>query len=80
MVDHRFFDLPNLVPAANAMVSRVKPKFDVSKSEGSVGVIESGNVEMNLQKPVRLRTKKKSGKVKRKKSKNTHKTKDKKQR
>ena len=80
MKNHGFFDIPNLIPATNAMVSRAKPKFGVSQDDSSVGVINSGNVEMDLQPPVqtvRLRKKRKSKKVKRK-LKNKGKSKDKK--
>lgn len=77
MEKHGFFDIPNLIPTTNALVSKVKPKFGVSSEDTQVGVVESGNVEMDLQKPVRLRKKRKSKKVKRK-LKNKGKAKDKK--
>ena len=70
----------NMIAKANANVHSVMPMINPNNYHNSVGVIESGNVSIDLMKPMpaERKKKKKSGKVKRKKSKNTSKTKDKK--
>lgn len=69
----------NMIEKANANVYNVMPKINPDNYHNSVGVIESGNVSIDLMKPmpVEREKKKKKSKVKRKKSKNTSKTKDK---
>jgi hypothetical protein len=69
----------NMIAKANANVYSVMPKINPDNYHNSVGVIESGNVSMDLMKPTTAERKKKrkNSKVKRKKSKNTRKTKDK---
>jgi len=68
----------NMVAKANANVYSVMPKINPDNYHNSVGVIESGNVSIDLMKPITSERKKKrkSSKAKRKKSKNTHKIKD----
>jgi hypothetical protein len=69
----------NMITKANANVYSVMPKINPDNYHNSVGVIESGNVSMDLMKPMpaERKKKKKGSKTKRKKSKNTSKTKDK---
>jgi hypothetical protein len=75
------FNLTNpegTIAAANANVHRVMPKIDTVAIHNPVGVLETGNVSMDLMIPVRLalpRKKKKSRKNA--KRKNTHTTKGK---
>lgn len=72
---HGFFDIPNLLPAVDNLVGRVKPKLN-EESPDSVGFISSGDVAIDLE-PIQQRKEKKSHAVKRK-GKNTHTTKRKK--
>jgi len=72
-----------MITAANENVYRVMPKVNMDDYHNSLGVLETGNVTMDLPQPVQLKVRKKkthSSKIKRKKSKNTHKVKDKKER
>lgn len=71
----------NMIAKANANVYNIMPKINPDNYHNSVGVIESGNVSIDLMKPIPVERKKKKNKnkTKRKKTKNTRKTKDKKQ-
>lgn len=67
-----------MMEKAHANLYSVTPNIDTTSYHNSLGVIETGNVSMDLPKatPVSARKKKKhSSKIKRKKSKNTRKTK-----
>lgn len=76
-ISYNISNPPDMIAKANANVYSVMPKINPDNYHNSVGVIESGNVSIDLMKPVGRKKKKKSSKVKRKKSKNTSKTKDK---
>jgi len=70
----------NMIAKANANVYSIMPKINTASYHNSLGVVETGNVSMDLPKAessTPRKKKKNSGKVKRKKSKNTHKIKDK---
>lgn len=71
----------NMIKKANENVYSVMPKMNPDNYHNSVGTIESGNVSIDLMKPVPVerKKKKKSSKAKRKKTKNTRKTKSNKQ-
>ena len=72
-----------MITAANDNVYRVMPKVDMDNYHNSLGVLETGNVSMDLPQPVQLKVRKKkktTSKTKRKKTKNTHKAKHKKER
>ena len=72
-----------MITAANENVHRVMPKVNMDNYHNSLGVLETGDVAMDLPQPVQLKVRKKKktiSKTKRKKSKNTHKLKGKKER
>jgi hypothetical protein len=71
---------PNMIANANANVHSIMPKINTSSYHNSLGVVETGNVSMDLPKAeasTPRKKKKTSSKTKRKKTKNTRKTKDK---
>jgi len=65
----------NMIENTNDNIHNVMPKIDTNNYHNSLGVLETGNVSMDLSQPVQLKVRKKkkiSNKTKRKKSKNTH--------
>jgi hypothetical protein len=70
----------NMIANANANVHSIMPKINTASYSNSLGVVETGNVSMDLPKAeasTPRKKKKNTGKAKRKKSKNTRKSKDK---
>lgn len=75
------FNLTNpegITGAANANIHRVMPKINTDEMHNSIGVLETGNVSMDLMTPARSELPRKKKRTKNNtKRKNTHKAKGK---